>query len=100
MKLSEHIKIFKRSLQYLFTLSRTHMVCLILGGILQNLIPYVPIYFSARLLDALYEGQPVDRLFVLVLLTVGIVFLLSLTAPWLSSARSPAYHEMYRHQPW
>ncbi len=100
MKLSEHIKIFKRSLQYLFTLSRTHMVCLILGGILQNLIPYVPIYFSARLLDALYEGQPVDRLFVLVLLTVGIVFLLSLTAAWLSSARSQASNEMYRNQHW
>lgn len=100
MKISEHIRIYKRSLKYLFSLSRTHMICLILGSILQNLLPYIPIYFSALLLDALYESQSADRLLLLVLLTVGSVFLFRLAGTWLSSARSQASNEMYRNQHW
>ena len=100
MKLSEHFQIYKRSLKYIFSLSRTHMICLILSSILQNLLPYIPITFSALLLDALYEGQPVDRLLTLVLLTVGSVFLFSVVSTWLSSTRSQASNEMYRNQHW
>lgn len=100
MKLSEHIQIFKRSTRYLFSLSPAHMVCLIFSNILQNMLPYIPIYFSARLLDALYEKQPPDRLLLLVLITVGSVFLLSLANTWLSAVRSEASNEMYRNHNW
>lgn len=87
-------------MKYLFSLSRTHMICLILSSILQNLLPYIPIYFSALLLDALYEGQPVERLLTFVVYTVGSVFLFGVVSTWLSSARSQASNEMYRNQHW
>lgn len=100
MKFSEHLQLAKRSIRYLFFLSRTHMVCLILSSVLQNLLPYISIYFSAKLLDALYEGQPAGHLLLLVLLTVGSVFLLSTANTWLSAARGQASNEMYRNQHW
>lgn len=100
MKISEHIQIFRRSIHYLFSLSRAHMVSLILSNILQNMLPFIPIYFSARLLDALYEGQSADRLLLLVLITVGSVFLLSLANAWLSAIQSQASQEMNRNQNW
>lgn len=100
MKFSEHIQLLNRSIRYLFFLSRTHMICLTLSSILNNLLPYIPIYFSAKLLDALYEGRPMEQLLLLVLFTVGSVFVLSVTNTWLSSVRSQATNEMYRNQNW
>ena len=78
MKFTEHMQISKKAIRHLFSLSRSYATCLILNAVLQNLIPYVPIYFSARLIDALYERQPVQALVLYAALTVGIVFLLSL----------------------
>ena len=100
MKFTEHIQISERAIRHLFSLSRSYATCLILNAVLQNLIPYVPIYFSARLLDALYEGQSADRLLLLVLITVGSVFLLSLANAWLSAIQSQASQEMNRNQNW
>lgn len=100
MKLSEHFQIYKRALKYLFSLSRTHMVCLVLSSILRNVLPYIPIYCSARLVDALYEGQSANQLVILAVITVGTVFLVSLLNTWLSSVRSQATNEMYRNQNW
>ena len=51
MKFTEHIQISKRAIRHLFSLSRSYATCLILNAVLQNLMPYVPIYFSARLID-------------------------------------------------
>lgn len=100
MKFSEHMQISKRAIRHLFSLSRSYAACLILNAVLQNLIPYVPIYFSARLIDALYEGQPVESLALYVALTVGIVFLLSLASAYLSSRRDIASNELYLNEEW
>lgn len=100
MKFSEHIQISKRALRYLFTLSRGYATCLILNSALKSLLPYVPIYFSARLIDALYERQPTARLALYVLLTVGIVFFLSLISAWLASRHNVLANELYRNEEW
>ena len=63
-------------------------------------MPYVPIYFSARLIDALYERRPVETLVLYVALTVGIVFLLSLVSAYLSSRRAVAYNELHLNDEW
>ena len=100
MKLSEHIQIARKSMRLLFSLSKAHIICRILASVIGAVRPYVPIYFSARLLDRLYEGSCADVLALYVLLTVGIVFLLSLLHTWLSSRCRMAGTEMYRNENW
>ncbi|MCI8287242.1 MAG: ABC transporter ATP-binding protein [Lachnospiraceae bacterium] len=100
MKFSEHIQLSKRAVRYLFILSRDYATCLILNAVLKSLLPYVPIYFSARLIDALYGRQPVDRLALYVLLTVGLVFILSLAGAHLSSRQDILSDELYRNEEW
>ena len=100
MKFTEHIQISKRAIRYLFSLSSSYATCLILNAVLQNLMPYVPIYFSARLIDALYERQPVQVLILYAALTVGIVFLLSLLSAYLSSRRDIANQELNLSEEW
>ncbi|WP_276952232.1 ABC transporter ATP-binding protein [Acetatifactor muris] len=100
MKFSEHIQIAKRAIKHLFTLSRRYTICLILHSVLKSLLPYVPIYFSARLIDALYERQPVERLTLYILLTVGLVFVLSLANVYVSSRQSILSNELYRNEEW
>lgn len=100
MKLSEHCKIAKRSIQLLFSLSSEYTVCLILHAVIAASLPYVPIAFSARLVDALYEGESVEILAFYVLLTVGIVFLLKLLDTYISARRNVAIGALYRNEDW
>ncbi len=100
MKLTEHIQIARKSVGLLFSLSKAHTICMILASFIGAVLPYVPIYFSARLLDRLYEGSGVGELALYVLLTVGIVFLLSLARAYLDSRRRMAATEMYRSEDW
>ena len=81
MKLSEHISIFGRAIKFVYKLDKIYVFCIIFGTFLSAIIPYVPIYFSAKLVDALYIGASVQRLLLYVVLTVGIVFVLSLWKP-------------------
>lgn len=100
MKLTEHIQIARKSVGLLFSLSKAHTICMILASFIGAVLPYVPIYFSARLLDRLYEGSGIGELALYVLLTVGIVFLLSLARAYLDSRRRMAATEMYRSEDW
>ncbi len=100
MKLKEHIRIYKRGIRYLFSLSRSYMLQLIFINILRNLQPYVPIYFSALLVDGLYEGRPVWKLAAYASCAVGMVFLLELVKARLNSGYSATHIQMYRNQKW
>jgi len=101
MKLSEHYGIARRSIRLLFSLSREYTIYSILHAVITAALPYVPISFSARLVDALYEGKSVKILAFYVLLTVGIVFLLKLMDTYLSARRSVfAEDAMYRNEEW
>ena len=100
MKLKEHMRIYKRGIRYLFSLSRAYMLYLIFTNILTNLQPYVPIYFSALLVDGLYEGRPVWELAAYASCAVGIVFLLELVKAHLNSGYAAADIALYRNQKW
>ena len=100
MKLREHMQISRRAIRHLFSLSRSYSTCLILNAVIRSLMPYVPIYFSARLIDALFERQPVEVLVLYVALTVGIVFLLCVISAWLSARREVADSELYLNEEW
>lgn len=100
MKVSEHIQLTKRSVSLLFSLSRAKITCLLLGSFTGAVMPYVPVWFSARLLDCLYEGREAGTLALYVLLTVGLVFLLSLARAYLDARCRMASTEMYRNENW
>ena len=76
MKLSEHVRIFRRGLRLLYRLSPTHTVCFLTEALVSAVTPYVPIFFSARLIDAIAQGRPAGTLALYAALTVGLTFLL------------------------
>ncbi len=100
MKLKEHLDIYKRAIRYLFSLSRANMLYLIIYNIVANVGPYVPIYFSALLIDGLYEGRPVRELVLHASLAVGVVFLLGLLKAYLVSGYAASQVVFYRNQHW
>ena len=100
MKLSEHFEIAKKSIRLLFSLSGEYTVCLMLHAVITAALPYVPIAFSAQLVDALYEGKSVEILAFYVFLTVGIVFILKLLDTYLSARMSVSMDALYRNEEW
>lgn len=78
MKLREHLHIIRRSIRLLDRLSRRNLLGRSLHALVVALMPYVPIYFSARLIDALIAGAPVQTLTLYAGLTIGLTALLSL----------------------
>lgn len=100
MKFSEHIKIFLRAVKMFFHCSKAFTVCTFLNSLINAVIPYVPIYFSARLIDALYLGESVQTVALYVLLTVGIVFALKLFNTYISSRKSIASQNISRGECW
>lgn len=100
MTIKEHFQIFIKSVRLLFSLSKTFTLCMILGSMISALMPYAPIYFSVRLIDALTAKEPVNVLALYALVTVGIVFALSLLNAYLSSLRSVSLDSVYRSKNW
>lgn len=96
MKLSEHIKISKRAVRLALYLKRTYTYCLILGECIHALTPYLSIYFSAKLVDALFAKAPADTLVFYALLTVILTFLLTLLHRWLLSVRDRTVQAIQR----
>ena len=78
MTLKEHMHISRRGIRLLYSMSRRYLISLTLGSIVTAITPYVPIYFSARLIDALSVGAGVRVLALYASLTVGLAALLSL----------------------
>ena len=77
MKLSEHFKIFRRGLRLLYEMSPVYTVSFLLEALVSAVTPYVPIFFSARLVDAIAAGRPAGTLALYAALTVGLTFLLN-----------------------
>ncbi len=100
MKLSEHIKIYIRSLKLMLELSREYFVLLILQNVISAIIPFVPIYFSAKLIDSLIESAPIETLVLYVVLTVGLVFLLNVLNTFIIARHNIASGKMYQSYNW
>ena len=100
MRISEHIRIYWRAVKLIFRLERTYAVCLIFGAVLSAVIPYVPIYFSAKLVDSLYQGAAIQVIVAYAILTVGIVFLLKLLEAYVSSLKDGGENAIWRWEAW
>ena len=78
MKLSEHLHIFGRGIRLLYEMSPAYTVLFMLEALVSAVTPYVPIWFSARLIDAIAAGRPLRTLALYAALTVGLTFLMKL----------------------
>jgi len=100
MKLREHISIAKRAVKMVFSQSKAFAVCTMLNAFLAAIMPYVPIWFSAELIDALFAKAPVETLIFYVMLTVGTVFLLQLLKTYVSHQKDISSSVIYRMEDW
>lgn len=100
MKFSEHMRISKRALQMMWQRQRAYFVYLVSHSILQAVAPYVPIYFSAKLIDALVVGAPLPEMILYVALTVGLTFLIQGILAWIAPRMNSAQRNCYRDEEW
>ena len=96
----EHLAILSRAVKMLFTLSRGYILCTIFKAVLSSASRYVPIYFSARLLDAILYGAPAGVVARYAGLTVGLGFLLNLLLTWVSVAGEVWEDRLYLERDW
>lgn len=100
MKLGEHFQVFRRAAKYTFSINRKYTVLLIANTFLSSIIGYVPIYFSAKVIDALIARASVETVILYVALTVGIVFAVNLLNAYISSEKNVAYDAIWRNEDW
>ena len=100
MKLHEHFQILKRGIKYTFFINRKYTVLLIMDSFLSSIIGYVPIYFSAKVIDSLIAKASVETVILYVALTVGIVFAMNLLNTYISSEESVARSAVWRNEDW
>ena len=100
MKLSEHFQTFKRAAGYTFVVNKKYTVLMILNAFLTAIIGYVPIYFSAKVIDALVDRAPIETVIMYVVLTVGIVFAVNLLNTYIASEKEVANNNVWRNENW
>lgn len=100
MKLSEHIALSKRGIRLFFYLDKTYALCILSGSLIQALIPYIPVYFSAKLIDALIARSGVRTLVLYASLTVGLTFVFALLRQWISALERKGQNSSYRNEQW
>ena len=100
MTLREHFEISKRAVRHAFSLDKQYTVCMIICAFLSSVTGYIPIYFSAKVVDALYGGEPLGTVVQYVILTVGLVFAVRLTESYISSLKNIGESRRWRNENW
>ena len=98
MTLKENLALSKRSFLYLYKLEKTYTTMLIVTSVLTALIPYVPIYMSALIIDELTRGQDTKRLTIYVCITVVLTFLLHTFNSWFNKIKEYRQNMLYRNE--
>ena len=73
MTLREHISIARRSWRLLYSMSRRFFAAILAYSVVTALLPYIPVWFSARLIDALAAGITLSTLQVNIFLAAGLI---------------------------
>lgn len=100
MTLKEHMNISRRLIKLLYSLSRRYFYCLIAGSVVKAVIPYIPIWFSARIIDALAAGAPKETLVMYAGLAVGLSTLLLALKHWLNAQKAIGSSEADERHGW
>ena len=100
LKLGGHAAIFYRAVKMLFRMDRMFALCTVFNAFFASVIQYVPIYFSAKLIDAIWMGAPKDEIILYIGLTVGLTFLLNLLLTLCRVVENVKTMNLYREQEW
>lgn len=100
MKIKEHIQISARAVRMCFHLDKRYTSCMILEAALSAVVGYIPVYFSAKVIDALYSRASVLTVAAYAALTVGLVFGVKLLSVYVSSVKNTEAEAMYRSERW
>ena len=100
MTLKEHMNIGRRLIKLLYSLSRRYFYFLICASVVKAVTPYIPIWFSARLIDALAEGAPLATLVTYAALTVGLSTVLGVLRHWLNAQKAVGSSEVMARHEW
>ena len=100
MKLKEHFAISKRAFGLMFRWERRFTILQMTTSFLTAAGPYIPIWFSAKLVDALAAGESLPVLAKYAALTVGLAFLTQGMGTWLSSFQQQAEQATNRDETW
>ena len=79
--LKKVIKIFKNilnQLKFCFKLGKKATIINIIFGIISNIIPIISIIFSKYLIDIIFSGQNIEKLFYYTLIFVSLMFFLNI----------------------
>lgn len=96
----EHLSLGRRAVRLLYSLSRRYFCALLFDSIVSALTPYVPIFFSARLIDALAAGAPRSTLALYAALAVGLTALFGVLQSYLSAQRNIGSSETFCTHEW
>lgn len=100
MKLKEHCHILKRAVGFALSIGRKYVLLKVLNAFLSSAIGYVPIYFSAKVIDALIERAAVETVVLYVVMTVGLVFAVNLLISYISCEENVALNVIWRNEDW
>ncbi len=104
MTMGEHIALFRRGLGLLWQYDKGYFRAMVSRVVLSAALPYIPVFFSAALVDeltAITRGTGSVRTLVLyAALTVGLTFLGSLLNTWLSVKEGQRQTALYRAERW
>lgn len=100
MTLREHFSLSRRSVKLLYSLGPRYFLSLVFSSVFTALLPYVPVYFSARLIDALTAGAEVRTLAAYAAITVGLTALGGIINAYLQSQREIGFKEVSCGQAW
>ena len=100
MKLSEHLSIYLRSIKMTLGASKKFMFCIFADEVLSAVMPYVPVWFSARLVDGLIAGDSADTLVLLAVAGVFLTFAISTLRNFITSVESKAEYDVYTLERW
>lgn len=100
LTMKEHFLIARRAVKWCFELERRFTLCLFVYSILSAVMPFVPVYFSARVIDALAASAPIGEAALYAALAVGITAALRLAISAIDSIKQPAEADIYRCESW
>ena len=100
MTLKEHLGILKRAVKMCVHLDKRFLICLIVEPVLLAAAIYIPVYFSAKVIDALYARSALQVTARYVLLAVGLSFLSRLLYSGVKAVHETASNTVYRKEDW
>lgn len=100
MTLQEHLKVLKRTVNMCVQLDKRFLFCLITEPVLLAAAAYIPVYFSAKVVDALYARSALPVTAGYALLAVALSFVIRLFSAGVKAVNDVAASAVYRNEDW